>query len=35
MSAFDTTGLQAMINRMMPQFARALSSYQNLNPSVA
>lgn len=34
-SAFDTTGLQAMINRMMPQLARSLQSYQNLNPSTA
>jgi hypothetical protein len=32
-SAYDTTGLQAMIQRMMPQLARALQSYQNLNPS--
>jgi hypothetical protein len=35
LSAFDTTGLQAMINRMMPQFARAFTAYQNLNPSTA
>lgn len=32
-SAFDTTGLQAMINRMMPQLMRSMNSYQNLNPS--
>jgi hypothetical protein len=33
LSAMDTTGLQALINKMMPQLARALSAYQNLNPS--
>lgn len=35
LSAFNTTGLQAMINQMMPQFARSLRSYQSLNPSTA
>jgi hypothetical protein len=32
-SAYDTTGLQAMINRMMPQLGRSLQSYQSLKPS--
>lgn len=35
LQAMDTTGLQALINKMMPQFARSLSAYQNLNPSTA
>jgi hypothetical protein len=33
LSAIDSTGLQAMINRITPQIARSLQSYQALNPS--
>ncbi len=33
MSGF--TGTQAMINQIIPQLARQLNSYRNLNPSVA
>jgi hypothetical protein len=32
-SAFNPAGMQATINAMMPQLARALQRYQSLNPS--
>lgn len=35
LSALDQTGMQALINRMMPQLARGLQNYQTQNPSFA
>ncbi len=35
LSAFNPSGLQSLINSMMPQLARSLSRYQQINPSVA
>jgi hypothetical protein len=34
-SAFNPSGMQATINAMMPQLARALQRYQGLNPSTS
>jgi hypothetical protein len=34
-SAFDPCGIQATLQAMMPQLARMLQQYQNLNPSTA
>ena len=35
LSAFNPSGLQQVIRQMMPQMARELGSYQQLNPSTA
>ena len=35
LSSFNPSGLQATINSMMPQLARAMARYQNLNPEHA
>jgi hypothetical protein len=34
-SAFNPSGMQATLQSMMPQLARMLQQYQNLNPSTA
>ena len=33
LSAFNPSGMQQLINQMMPQLARSLNNYQQLNPS--